>query len=220
MGTRATRTRRVSLRSSDGWTLFELLFAMSMFIVVLTAAGAVLGPSQRDANSDIENSTSQAESQAQLDRMVRELRQGTDIVTASPNQMTVLINGNQVSYRCDYQDLRFGSTYNACYRLTAGAPPAALPSPTVATEVVPRLSNGTLPVFDYTVPTVDESAETDDEASDANNTPDPLSPTYVKISLRLPAKGELSAGGRSRTVALDTGFALRNIRYHITNGIG
>src|SRR3954454_16603805 len=110
------RIRRISLKSSDGWTLFELLFAMAIFIGVLAAAGAILGPAQKSANDDVENSTSQAESQAQLDRMVRELRQGSDIVTASANQMTVLINGNQMSYRCDYQDLQFGSSFNACYR--------------------------------------------------------------------------------------------------------
>src|SRR3954469_123151 len=214
------RIRRVSLKASEGFSLMELLMAMTLFLVVLGAAGAVLGPAQRSANDDIENSTSQAEAQASLDRMVRDLRQGTDVITANPNQMTVLVNGSQISYKCDSQDLKW-TTFQACYKLTAAAG-ATLPAPTAANVVFSRLLNGTTadPVFAYTLPTVDDSAETGDEASDANNTPDALSPTYVTVSVKTPAKGEKTVGGRTRTITFNSGFALRNIRYAVTNGIG
>jgi type II secretory pathway pseudopilin PulG len=214
------RTPRISLRSTDGWTLFELLFAMTMFIGVLAAAGAILAPAQKSANDDIENSTSQTEAQASLDRMVRDLRQGTDVVTANPNQMTVLVNGSQISYKCDSADLKW-TTFQACYKLTAAAG-AALPSPSLANVAFSRLINGTVadPVFTYTLPTVDDSAESDDEASDAGNTPDALSPTYVTVTVKTPAKGEKTVGGRTRTIAFNSGFALRNVRYAVTNGIG
>ena len=214
------RIRRVSLKASEGFSLMELLMAMTLFLVVLGAAGAVLGPAQRSANDDIENSTSQAEAQASLDRMVRDLRQGTDVITANPNQMTVLVNGSQISYKCDSQDLKW-TTFQACYKLTAAAG-ATLPAPTAANVVFSRLLNGTVadPVFAYTLPTVDDSAETGDEASDANNTPDALSPTYVTVSVKTPAKGEKTVGGRTRTITFNSGFALRNIRYAVTGGIG
>lgn len=214
------RTPRLSLRASDGFSLFELLVAMTLFIVVLGAAAGVLAPSQKSANDDIANSTSQAEAQAQLDRMVRDLRQGTDVITANPNQMTVLVNGSQVSYKCDSGDLKWTS-YQACYKLTAAAG-ATLPAASAANVVISRLSNGTTtdPVFTYTLPTVDETAETDDEASDAGNTPDALSPTYVAVKVKLPANGEQTVGGRTRTIQFDSGFALRNVRYAVTGGVG
>jgi type II secretory pathway pseudopilin PulG len=220
-----SRTRRISLKACDGFSLPELLVAMTLFIVVVAAAGSVLAPAQRSANDDIENSTSQAEAQAQLDRMVRDLRQGTKIITANDNQMTVLVNdGSQVSYKCDTADTKWTS-YNACYRLTAANEAATLSAPGAGNVVVSRVLNGTTadptdPVFTYTLPTVDETAETDDEASDSGNTPDALSPAYVAVSLKLPAKGEKTTGGRTRTIAFNSGFALRNIRYAVTNGVG
>lgn len=213
------RTPRISPRSSDGFSLVELLVAMALFIVVLGAAANVLYTGQKSASTDTENSTSQAEAQAQLDRMIRDLRQGTEVVTQNANQMTVLVNGSQVSYKCDTADPTWTS-YRACYKLTA-ASGATLPSPSASNVVVRRLTNGTTaaPVFTYTLPTVDDANDSDDEASDTNNTPDALSPTYVAVQVKFPAKGE-NATGRSRTIQLDSGFALRNIRYAVTGGQG
>jgi len=217
------RTLRARLRASDGFSLFELLFAMTLFLFVLGAAGSLLYSAQKSAGDDVENSTSQSEAQAQLDRMVRDLRQGTDVITANPYQMTVLVNGSQVSYKCDSNDLKW-TNYKACYRLTAAAG-ATLPTPTAADVVISRVINGTTAdpstaVFTYTLPNVDETAETDDEASDTGNTPDALSPTYVAINIKTPAKGERTVGGRTRTIAFDSGFALRNVRYAVTGGVG
>ena len=217
------RTPRVSLRSSDGWTLFELLFAMAMFIGVLTAAGAILAPAQRSATDDTEVATAQSETQAGLDRMVRELRQGVQVQTSDPNQMTVIVSdGTQVSYKCDQADQAPWTTFRACYRLTAAAPPAALPSPTPAMLAVRHLSNGTVadPVFNYTGTFIDDSPDLTDGEEATEDPAGAPPPAFVGVTVKTPGQGELTKGGRNRTITFNSGFALRNVRYSITNGVG
>src|SRR3954452_17609882 len=146
-------SRRLALRSSDGWTLIELLLTMSLALVIMGAAGTVLYTVQSSSNSDTENSNAQVEAQTSLDRMVRELRQGTDVLQAADNQMTVQLNGMQVSYRCDAADPKYPS-YNACFRLTA-ALGASLPSPSAGNLAISRVGNNrgipfsATPVFAY-----------------------------------------------------------------------
>ena len=134
-------SRLAALRASDGFSLMELLMAMALTVVVMAASGTVLGKFQSSTNSDAENAQSQTEAQASLDRMVRELRQGVDVLTQTANQMTVqLLDGTQLSYKCDEADPN-NPLLKACVRLTAAAPPAALPSPTAAMAQVYRISN-------------------------------------------------------------------------------
>lgn len=214
------RSLRAAIAGSAGFTLIELLVAMSLFVGVMAAAGSILAPAQRTANNDTENATSQSESQAAIDRMIRELRQGTAVDVSNPNQMVVELNGQQVSYECDIADPKWTS-YRACYRTTA-AIGATLPAATASNVVISRVSNGTAanPVFTYTLPSIDTTTDSLDEASDAGNTPDPPSPVYTAVHLEFPAKGELTVGGRTRTIVFDGGFELRNINYDQTSGTG
>jgi prepilin-type N-terminal cleavage/methylation domain-containing protein len=215
------RIGRLRLRSSDGFSLMEVMMAMALTAVIMGASGTLLYSGQKTSNADSEDATAQSEAQGQLDRMVRDLSQATDVTTQNAGQITVtLLDGSQLSYKCDTADVG-NSTYNACYRLTAAAG-ASLPAASAANEVMPRLftSNpSSTPVFTYTLPTVDDSNDSDDEASDSGNTPDPPSPNYVAIHVELPAKGE-ATGGRARRIVLDSGVVLRNVRYAQTGGAG
>jgi type II secretory pathway pseudopilin PulG len=217
------RTRRISLKASDGWTMIELLAAMALFMVVLTAAAMVLAPAQRSATDDTEAATAQVEIQSSLQRMVRDLRQGESIVSSStgPNQMTVLINGTQISYKCDAPDQAPWTTFRACYRLTA-AENAALPAPTAAMRVVGHLSNGTVadPVFNYTGTFIDDSPDLTDGEEATEDPAGAPPPAFVSVTVKTPGQGELAKGGRNRTIAFNSGFALRNVRYSLTNGVG
>ena len=211
-------SRLAALRASDGFSLIELLTAMALTVVVMAASGTVLGKFQASSNSDAENSQAQAEATASVDRMVRELRQGVDVLTQTGSQMTVqLLDGTQLSYKCDTADPN-NSALKACYRLTAAAG-ATLPTPTAAMAKVYRIANPVAkPVFTYTLPVIDDANDADDEASDAGNTPDPPSPVYVALHFEFPSKGELAVGGRTRTIILDSGFEMRNVRYAQSGG--
>lgn len=200
---------------------------MGLTAIIMGASGTILYSAQKTSNGDAEDATAQSEAQGQLDRMVRDLRQGTDVTLQNAGQITVTqLDGTQLSYKCDSPDLGpAGSNYYACYKLTAAAG-AALPSPSTANEVIPRLNKTTstgasYSVFTYTLPTIDDSNDSDDEASDTGNTPDPPSPNYVAVHIELPSNGELVANaGRKRTIVLDSGFVLRNVRYAQTGGTG
>jgi prepilin-type N-terminal cleavage/methylation domain-containing protein len=215
------RRSRIALRASDGFTLMEVLVAMALTVVVMASAGQLLYAGQKVSSADTENATAQSELQGQLDRMIRDLRQATDVTQQTTGQITViLLDGTQLSYKCDAPDQGANAaTYNACYRLTAAAPPATLPAPGAANLVIPRLyrtnsAGNSYSVFGYTLSSVDDTLDPDDEAPDANNTPDPAAPVYFSIHVELPSAGELTAGaGRSRRIILDGGSELRNIRY-------
>ena len=221
-----TRSRLLArFRGSDGFTLMEVMVAMLLTVVVMTAAGKLLYAGQKVSNADTEDATVQADTQSALDRMVRELRQATDVTLQSTGQITVTaLDGSQLSYKCDAADQGANAgTYNACYRLTAAAG-ASLPAPSAGNLVIPRLyrtntAGNPYSVFGYTLSSVDDTPDPDDEASDAGNTPDPPAPVYVTVHLELPSSGELAVGaGRSRRVMFDAGTELRNIRYNQTGG--
>jgi len=116
------RETRSLLRESAGFTLVELLVAMSLFVGVMAAAGALLFTMQKSSYSDTEDANAQVETQTGLDRMVRELRQATAVTLQGDNQITVtLLDGSQLSYKCDTAGPSPYASYNACYRLTAAA---------------------------------------------------------------------------------------------------
>jgi prepilin-type N-terminal cleavage/methylation domain-containing protein len=226
------RIRR-ALRLSDGFTLMEVMMAMALTVVIMASAGSLLYTGQKSATADAENATAQAEAQGQLDRMVRDLRQATDVTTLNAGQITVtLLDGTQLSYKCDAPDQGAdASTYNACYRLTAAAAPAALPSPSASNRVIPRLikqssssySSPSTPIFSYTPTVIDDSNDSGDETADT--VAGPPSPAYVSVHVELPASGELASvnngsAGRNRSIVLDTGFEMRNVRYGLSGGAG
>ena len=224
------RPRRLAVRASGGFTLIEVMMAMALTVVIMASAGALLYAGQKVSTGDTEDATAQSEAQGQLDRMIRDLRGATDVKLQNPGQVTITqLDGTALSYKCDSPDLTPGnSSYNACYRLT-GATDTSLSAPSLSNLVIPRLNKTPATVFGYTLTTIDDSLDSTDEAGDAGNDPGSLAPVYITVHIELPANGELktttvsgvtSNAGRSRTIVLDSGTEMRNIRYAQSGGAG
>ena len=209
--TRFTARTDAPARSGEsGFTLAEVLAAMTIFAVLLGATVMFLTTAEVNSSRDTETANAAQEAQTGLDRMVRELRQASSVVVADPNTLDVIVGDKQIRYQCGVEDPA-DSRYRRCLR-SAGAV-GALPAGTGGEVVVARLLNGTAarPVFTYTDPPPAET-DVDDEAADPAD-PDPApQPTYVTMALAVPAAGERKAGYKHEVV-LDTGFYLRNIGY-------
>ena len=54
---------RIALRSSDGFSLMEVMIAMALTVVVMAAAGSLLYSGQKTSNADTEDATAQSEAQ-------------------------------------------------------------------------------------------------------------------------------------------------------------
>lgn len=193
-----------SLGDERGFTLPEILVSIVVFGFVLTAILSVLDTTAALSTRDQERPAAIHEARSGLSSMVRELRQAYQVVSASPNQMEVLVRLNgvdmNVSYRCDVAIT--GSTLHRCYRLAAPNG-ESLPSLEQGKVVVDRLVNGTAadPVF----------CALDQEAN-ACGPPDPAAEAsnYYGVTVKVPAKGERKSGYKGNVVFHD-GFSLPNI---------
>lgn len=194
---RALRGRaRSAAGGCGGWTLIELLVVMSMFIVVLGATLNILLDSTRVQTRDSAWAYSIQDARTGLAEMTHEIRQASIVNSDGPNlldfNLTLAGTAEHVVYECDV--VQTGTSYRECVRFEA-APGAALPSSgTVAAQY---LVNGTLadPVFSYT--------------PDA----DPINPTFVDVTLKVPASGGTLTGGAglNHTVVLSDGAYMRDV---------
>lgn len=177
-------------------TLIELLMAMAISTLVLGAVVSMLVVSQQIETRDGRYAYAQDRARVQLDAMVSEIRQATDILSAGPNyvDMNVDIDNTpyQVYYECDIPET--GTPYNECIRLqlAVGAP---LPSLAGAPVAVSDLENGTAtnPVFSWG--------------------PSPIAPYYMTATIDVPAAagGTTADGlGLNHTIVISDGALMRN----------
>ena len=202
-------TARPSLRDDSGFTLIEVVIAMAIFAVLLGATLNFFASAEQTANKDTEMASAAAEARNGLNRLVRDLRQASAIITAAPNTLDVLlVDGTEVRYTCDLPDPN-DSRYRQCSR-SAGAE-GALGAGEV---IVARLANGTTdrPVFSYTIPPPPE-VDPEDEADDPADPAAVQQPNYVRATVAVPAAGERKAGGYRHEIVYDAGLYLRNIDY-------
>jgi type II secretory pathway pseudopilin PulG len=181
-------------RRQAGLTLVELLVTTSILMVVIGALLATFESSQRIVPNDVEWSHALQEGNAGLLRMVREIRQAAAIIGTTPNAVDfrVTLGGQDqhVLYQCDV--VQAGTPYRECMRVQA-AVGAALPLAASGQPVIARLLNGTVadPVFSYT--------------------PNAIAPTFISVTVKLPAAGERSsAPGTAHAIVLADGAYLRN----------
>lgn len=170
--------------------LAEVLISLAVFTVVTGAVLTLLETTAKQAPRDEERAHAIHEAQLGLHRMTRELRQAYKVLDAQPKSMYVLIGRSSppdkhVKYDCDVADPE-NAAYRRCVRWEAlvGQP---LPLDQPGETVVDRSLSEVL--FSYS--------------------PGPLNPTYVKVHIEVPQKGERGEGYGSRFV-LDDGLYLRN----------
>lgn len=186
------------LRGQEGFTLPELLVVMAILPIVLIALWSSLSTASSLGPRSVEYSQAVGEAGNGLSRAIREIRQTYRVIGTTPNSMTFLTDRAgegpaQVHIDCAVPagQSEGGVALRRCVR-TSAAVGAALPSPTLGTVLVDRIMNGTLadPVFEYG--------------------PSPIQPTFVRMVVKVPSRGEGTSGTRLHPVTIDDGTQLRN----------
>ncbi len=179
------RARRTA-GDERGFTLPELLVATALSLVIIGAAvSAFTGAigSQPRVNSQ---AAAIQQARTTMERITRELRQGSSVPSASPSQLSIVTYvdsatcggaGSNTAISCR---VTYSCSGGTCTR-TEAKPDGSAPGPAV--QVVTGLSSDN--VFTYTPPTA-------------------TAPAYVAVSLAFPARGGTDA------ITLNDGAALRN----------
>lgn len=210
-----------------GWTLIELLVAMAIFSFVLGAALTLFETSVKSAPKEQERAAAIREAQTGLSGMVREIRDANEILELKPNliDFIVLRKGVQVHvrYECGVDDPdEADAALTQCQRSdgTVADPMPALGTPR---PVLGRMLNGSAvsPVFAYTTPPQDPLDPEEDPLDVEGAIPcDPPAtgyclpapwPTYLDVSVKVPAKGKLTKGGYAYSVSYSDAAYLRNL---------
>lgn len=169
-----------------GFSLIELLVAMTVLATVMVATLGVLDSSSRMARSDTDRASAIQEAQVGLDRMVRELRHTRLVNSASAQvlDVTVLQRGisRRVVFDCSVAH-PVTSGQRRCTRSADGGTPEA---------IVDRVRNigADSGAFTYT--------------------PATGAPKHVTVRLAV-AANDGRASGHSRSLVLTDGTALRNV---------
>lgn len=175
-----------------GFTLVELVVAISMVTIVLAALMVPLLSAQRIETRDLSYADAQQSARTGLDAMVSQVRQAYNILATSGNSVDFdeYINGvaYRVYYECDVSQP--SGPYHECVRLQVAAG-AALPSLNRASVAIQNLTNGTSsnPVFSFE--------------------PDSVAPYYMTATVQVPASAG-TTGGLSHTITFSDGALMRN----------
>lgn len=189
--------RQPRLLDDAGFTLVELLVAAVAVITVLSATLVALASTQQVQARDAEWALAFQDDRAGLARMVRDIRQATEIVEPSTGAASsyivfwATIGGKKwkVKYVCDVA--QSGTSYTECVRLAAEEG-SSLPS--TGPRIAADLTNGGS-VFSYSPTTRTEAKLT-------------------TVKLEVPAKGTLKQAGSSgytHKVVLEDAAFMRNL---------
>src|SRR5262245_14227340 len=158
-----------------GFTLPELLVATVLGLLVIGAAvTAFTGAIQSQPRVSSQAAAIQ-QARAMMERITRELRQGSSVPSASASQLSVVNYGHSATCGGAASDssiscrVTYSCSSGTCTR-TEAQPTGTAPGPAV--QVVSGLSNSN--VFSYTPPTS-------------------TTPAYVGVTLAFPAKGGTDA---------------------------
>lgn len=208
---------RRRLADARGYTLVELLIAMSMFAVVLAAVMTLFDVASNDAYNEQERNISLLQQSAGVDRMARELREAYQVIgptsATSSSYMDflarVVSGGTQtdehIIYDCSQPDPTT-TGLKECVRYVssnltstgAGTPPTGATS----SVVVSRLLNGS-------------SSDPNDPVFQSLSTPSSSGtrPTYGQIVIRTPSKGTRTQSNYTHQVVLNESFYMRQLDY-------
>ena len=174
------------MRSEDGFVLAELLVSMITLTAVVFALMSLLDTAAHTAPRDEERANAIREGQAGLHIMTRELRQANKVWTPGKTQIYInLGDDTHVYYDCDAVNPD-DSTLRQCLRWEA-AIGSELPLDEPGEVVIARRVPGD--VFTYS--------------------PNLVNPTFVKVSVKVPQRGERD-DGYVASLVLEDGVYLRN----------
>lgn len=199
----------MSLRDESGFTLVELLVAMTLLTIVF---GSLLYPiefAQTQTPKELEYAHSISTGVTGLQTMMREIRLAYRIngTNADPSSgvgsmidFFATINGTdeEIEYDCSQPyptgtGNTYASQYHRCRRVSAPTG-SALPAISTGAVVIDRILNTN--VFTFT---------------GAGGTPNPVYPNYVEATVQVPARGPLNSG-LNHTITLDNGTSIPNLQ--------
>jgi prepilin-type N-terminal cleavage/methylation domain-containing protein len=175
-------------RDEDGFTLVELLVAIAIGLIVLGAAVMVFTAGVRSQLRTDSQSAAVQQARTTMERLVRELRQGSGLVPGTTPTSAQLSFITYVHSTCSGAASSTASLCSVTYACSGGTCTRRVgkadgTAPGPAVKVVTGLSSGN--VFTYA--------------------PSAAAPTYVTATLRLPTLG----GGNA--ITLSDGAAFRNV---------
>lgn len=80
-----------------GFTIFEIIVSISLFVVIILMTGSLYQVSQKSYNKGSDQAELTQNARVSLDRISRELRQATDIVTGLPASEIFFRDGHDIS---------------------------------------------------------------------------------------------------------------------------
>jgi hypothetical protein len=80
-----------------GFTIFEIIVSISLFVVIILMTGSLYQISQKSYNKGSDGAELTQNARVSLDRISRELRQATDIVTGLPASEIFFRDGHDIS---------------------------------------------------------------------------------------------------------------------------
>jgi prepilin-type N-terminal cleavage/methylation domain-containing protein len=179
------------LRDEHGFSLIELLVAMSIFMVAIGASFTLVDAGSRAAPREESRADAVKTAQVQLDRMSRELRQAVRITSSSYNfvDFSVVVAGQTRRVLYDCRGPGTNPSTRSCKR--SEGPVGGALGPSVI--VVDNLLNGT-----------------DDPEGRVFTADDPLQPRFVEVRIEIAAGGG-ARNGYAHHLVLDDGVYLRNL---------
>lgn len=181
------RHRGIDLGDESGLTLIEMLVTTLMSVVIVGAACAILISAVREQPALSGKAQNVTTARYQLERVVREIRNGVQLETMTPAELTMVTRVRRVScggaFQTDPQEepveckVTYRCTGKSCTRTEATLEGVVVGTPTVAFSGI-----GSTNVFCF-VP----SAETDPtKCGKAPEGEEVQLPTYVGINLQVP----------------------------------
>src|SRR5688572_7476326 len=93
----ALRAAREAARAQHGFTLPELLVSLVLGLLVVGTGVMVFSASVRTTPGQQARGSSIQEARTSMERLIREVRQGTEVLVANSNQLTLLTYVNSVT---------------------------------------------------------------------------------------------------------------------------
>ena len=179
------RLRRISpARDQSGMTLIEMLVASLMSVIIVGASCAMLISAVRDQPALSKKAQNVTTARYQLERMVREIRNGVKLETTTPAQVTLVARvrrvacGGAVQTSSSAEPVQCRITYS-CSGKACTRSEATLEGAPVGISTVAASGLGDTEVFCF-VP----SAEAD--PTECGPPKAETSPTYVGVNLEVP----------------------------------
>jgi Tfp pilus assembly protein PilV len=176
-----------SARDESGMTMIEMLVAALMSVIIVAASCAMLISAVRDQPALSKKAQNVTTARYQLERIVREFRNGVTLITKTPAEVTMVARvrrvacGGAAQTDSSAEPIQCRITYN-CSGETCTRSEATLEGTPVGTPVIAVSGLGDTNVFCF-VPSAEEDPT---ECGGPQEGEGAIAPTYIGVNLEIP----------------------------------